>query len=509
MDTSDIEEEDASEGSIGGSPMPTNAHIPPMPMHAQAQGYPASPHHFVTPQGHPGMSIMPMPPPMTEGEGVPSGKKHVCPTCFKRFNRPSSLRIHVNTHTGATPFRCPWPKCGREFNVNSNMRRHYRNHTAGSSSSSSSSNPTPSGLSNPSSVPNPHPHSYSNTRPGSGSNITNHPAIPPALRGGLHGGSPPGGHSPVPGPPVPPASSLSSVSVSVSSHMQAAGPGDERQRQSTRTADREAHPPAAWHAHAHAHNPNQFQRGYVAYRLGRDREGRQDRQAGGHHQAGEERERDPEEEIEVDELAEDSEREEMRMDVDVDEGDGRRRGVQRTASPQAPLSAPEPEEDEEGMEEGREEGGYKPKVVIDIDLRFRDLKAAVPIFTPDLSYVNNAFVRPIVAFMNANRTLVPIRCRVVKDLGEFDGAWTMWETGLMDEISLKTYDAMAYHVSQSTINRQRMKTVSLWSLQRTASAVMSALKQLTDPMSVQLKEVYVNGQMHPGLYDLLPLVPEV
>jgi hypothetical protein len=29
-------------------------------------------------------------------------RKHVCPHCSKRFNRPSSLRIHVNTHTGAT-----------------------------------------------------------------------------------------------------------------------------------------------------------------------------------------------------------------------------------------------------------------------------------------------------------------------------------------------------------------------------------------------------------------------
>ncbi|KIK68346.1 hypothetical protein GYMLUDRAFT_153877, partial [Collybiopsis luxurians FD-317 M1] len=56
-------------------------------------------------------------------------KKHVCTTCHKRFNRPSSLRIHMNTHTGATPFRCPYPNCGREFNVNSNMRRHYRNHS--------------------------------------------------------------------------------------------------------------------------------------------------------------------------------------------------------------------------------------------------------------------------------------------------------------------------------------------------------------------------------------------
>ncbi|KAJ7736121.1 hypothetical protein B0H16DRAFT_1574541, partial [Mycena metata] len=37
-----------------------------------------------------------------EGGESEEGKKHVCPTCAKRFNRPSSLRIHVNTHTGAT-----------------------------------------------------------------------------------------------------------------------------------------------------------------------------------------------------------------------------------------------------------------------------------------------------------------------------------------------------------------------------------------------------------------------
>ncbi|KAJ7736123.1 hypothetical protein B0H16DRAFT_1239265, partial [Mycena metata] len=55
--------------------------------------------------------------------------KHPCPTCGKQFNRPSSLRIHVNTHTGAMPFQCPHPGCGRAFNVNSNMRRHFRNHS--------------------------------------------------------------------------------------------------------------------------------------------------------------------------------------------------------------------------------------------------------------------------------------------------------------------------------------------------------------------------------------------
>ncbi|KAG7442554.1 uncharacterized protein BT62DRAFT_905534 [Guyanagaster necrorhizus] len=58
----------------------------------------------------------------------PSSRKHVCTLCDKRFNRPSSLNIHVNSHTGAKPFPCPFPACGRAFNVNSNMRRHYRGH---------------------------------------------------------------------------------------------------------------------------------------------------------------------------------------------------------------------------------------------------------------------------------------------------------------------------------------------------------------------------------------------
>ncbi|OJT02366.1 Mitochondrial distribution and morphology protein 31 [Trametes pubescens] len=146
-----------------------------------------------------------------------------------------------------------------------------------------------------------------------------------------------------------------------------------------------------------------------------------------------------------------------------------------------PLSAPS------DVSEGS--GDDVPKVVVDIDLRFRDLKAAVPLFTPDLSYVNSALVRPIVAFMNANRTLVPIQCRVIKDLDDFDGAWTMWETGLIDAISVKVYEAMAYHVTQANFNR-RMRAVGTWSLQMTASALMSTLRTLMDPMTVHVRELY-------------------
>ena len=68
---------------------------------------------------------------------------------------------------------------------------------------------------------------------------------------------------------------------------------------------------------------------------------------------------------------------------------------------------------------------------------------------------------------------------------------------------------MAYHVSQSTVSHQRMKTISLWSLQRTAGAVMNVLKIMTDPMSAHLKEVYSNGQIQSDLFEIMPLVPEV
>ncbi|KAK0448502.1 hypothetical protein EV421DRAFT_1782631 [Armillaria borealis] len=63
-----------------------------------------------------------------ENTGISSSRRHICELCGKRFNRPSSLKIHQNTHTGAKPFPCPFPGCGRVFNVNSNMRRHYRSH---------------------------------------------------------------------------------------------------------------------------------------------------------------------------------------------------------------------------------------------------------------------------------------------------------------------------------------------------------------------------------------------
>ena len=39
---------------------------------------------------------------------------------------------------------------------------------------------------------------------------------------------------------------------------------------------------------------------------------------------------------------------------------------------------------------------------------------------------------------------------------------------------------------------RRIKTVSIWSLQMTASAVLSALRGVVDPLSATVKEAYAN-----------------
>jgi mitochondrial distribution and morphology protein 31 len=74
-------------------------------------------------------------------------------------------------------------------------------------------------------------------------------------------------------------------------------------------------------------------------------------------------------------------------------------------------------------------------LVTDLRIHLNNVRAVVPLFTKDLSYMNNALIRPIVAYINSRRTFIPVNCRLVKWLSDFDGSWTVFDSGLMDDLS--------------------------------------------------------------------------
>ncbi|KID86338.1 mitochondrial distribution and morphology protein [Metarhizium guizhouense ARSEF 977] len=129
------------------------------------------------------------------------------------------------------------------------------------------------------------------------------------------------------------------------------------------------------------------------------------------------------------------------------------------------------ENNEEG-EPGEEDRRY---IIMDMRIHMNDVKAAVPLFTRDISYVNQALVRPIVAYINAKKTYIPISCRIVKRLSDFDGSWTVFDCGLMNDASVETYDAFAKDVENQQSRVRRFKKVGFWTLSLAVHALFMGM----------------------------------
>lgn len=114
-------------------------------------------------------------------------------------------------------------------------------------------------------------------------------------------------------------------------------------------------------------------------------------------------------------------------------------------------------------------------LVMDLRVHLNDVKAAVPLFTRDLSYINQALIRPIVAYINSQRTFIPINCRIVKRASEFDGSWTIFDSGLMEDLSAETYDAFAKDVVDSQHRMRRLKKVGFWSISLAIQALFMGM----------------------------------
>ncbi|EFQ28795.1 hypothetical protein CGRA01v4_10217 [Colletotrichum graminicola] len=114
-------------------------------------------------------------------------------------------------------------------------------------------------------------------------------------------------------------------------------------------------------------------------------------------------------------------------------------------------------------------------LIMDLRIHMNDVKAAVPLFTKDISYINQALVRPIVAYINAKKTYIPINCRIVKRVTDFDGSWSIFDCGLMDDMSAETYEAFARDIEDQQSRVRRLKKVGFWTLSLAVHALFMGM----------------------------------
>lgn len=62
----------------------------------------------------------------TEENAYDPKKKHKCPLCLARFQRPEHVKRHLKSHSTDKPFQCDWPNCGRRFNRKDNLKAHLK-----------------------------------------------------------------------------------------------------------------------------------------------------------------------------------------------------------------------------------------------------------------------------------------------------------------------------------------------------------------------------------------------
>ncbi|KAJ1958525.1 Mitochondrial distribution and morphology protein 31, mitochondrial precursor [Dispira parvispora] len=112
----------------------------------------------------------------------------------------------------------------------------------------------------------------------------------------------------------------------------------------------------------------------------------------------------------------------------------------------------------------------------DMTLTFRNTRASVPLHNNELTYLNNALIRPIVAYVNANRTVTTIPCHFYMTTAQFDGAWTVYDSEFVYNASTEIGKGFVQLVYDERERNRRLKRVGLWSVQTVTRNLISLLQ---------------------------------
>eukprot|EP00842_Homolaphlyctis_polyrhiza_P003680 jgi/Hompol1/4312/HPOL_002490-RA len=115
-------------------------------------------------------------------------------------------------------------------------------------------------------------------------------------------------------------------------------------------------------------------------------------------------------------------------------------------------------------------------IVMRWKVRLNDVKTSVPIINPHLSYMTNALIRPVVAYMNSNRTSIPFAFNTKMDVNNFNGAWDIFAAGIVDVLSEETGRILTDLVRDERETARHLRRVGLWSLQELSKNVVTLVE---------------------------------
>lgn len=81
-------------------------------------------------------------------------------------------------------------------------------------------------------------------------------------------------------------------------------------------------------------------------------------------------------------------------------------------------------------------------------LRLNHIKLSPPIYSKELSYLNNAVIQLIARYMNAHSKHIPLSFEMHIPEDHFDGSWTPAQANLWVLLSEAVYDALAIAVEE-------------------------------------------------------------
>ena len=93
--------------------------------------------------------------------------------------------------------------------------------------------------------------------------------------------------------------------------------------------------------------------------------------------------------------------------------------------------------------------------------------------------MNYALIRPIVAYINLRNAFIEIKARIVKNIEDFSGSWTVYDSLLMDDISEEVYESFVEYVADDEARLVRMRKVAFWTMQLLVQFIVFGLGAVT------------------------------